>query len=298
MLGYVKADKPNLKMGDYEVYRAVYCSLCNALGRNYSVFARLLLSYDFALAAVLKLAIGDESCVFDRRRCPLNPMRKCAFCRRTGELDFCAHCVVIIAYYKLKDNLKDRGVFKKILALIAFPAVSLMHKKAKRLAPEIEEIISESMNAQARAEENAGCSVDEAAHPSAHALGRIFAYGSSDEEGEDLYKLGYFTGRYIYILDAADDYEDDIKKGNFNPLESEFGFLDTKEKKALFADRAEKLLNQTQAQLLEVKDQLKFRRFGAILENVLFGGLEKSARSVIGKYTDKENKNEKSFTVK
>ncbi len=53
MLGYVKADKPNMKMGDYEVYRAVYCSLCNALGRNYSVFARLLLSYDFALAAVL-----------------------------------------------------------------------------------------------------------------------------------------------------------------------------------------------------------------------------------------------------
>ena len=297
MLGYVKADKPNMKMGDYEVYRAIYCSLCNALGRNYSVFARLLLSYDFALAAVLRLALREESCVFDRRRCPLNPAKKCAFCRSREELDFCAHCVIIIAYYKLKDNLKDRGAFKKIIAVLAFPWISLMHKKAKRLAPDIEIIISKSIEVQSKAEEKAGCGIDEAAHPSADALGRIFAYGAGDNR-QALYDLGYLTGRYIYILDAADDFEDDIKKGNFNPFINEFGASLDSGKTSEFLERAGKLLNQTQAQLLETKDKIKFRRFGAILENVLFSGLDKSGMAVIEKYRNPPGCDNKTFTVK
>ena len=297
MLGYVKADKPNLKMGDYEVYRAIYCSLCNALGRNYSVFARLLLSYDFALAAVLRFALREESCVFDRRRCPLNPSKKCSFCRSREELDFCAHCVIIIAYYKLKDNLSDRGLFKKIASVLAFPFVSLMHKKAKRLAPDIERIIRESVDAQAKAEEKADCLIDEAAHPSADALGKIFAYGSGGN-WQELYDLGYLTGRYIYILDAADDYEDDVRKGNFNPFINEFGVSCTPEIMAEFSQRAEKLLNQTQAQLLEAKDKIEFRRFGAIIENILFQGLNKSEMAVIERYRNSKGPDTKTFTVK
>ena len=297
MLGYVKADKPNMKMGDYEVYRAVYCSLCNALGRNYSVFARLLLSYDFALAAVLCLALREESCVFDRRRCPLNPAKKCAFCRSRDELDLCAHCVIIIAYYKLKDNLGDRGILKKIFSALAFPLISLMHKKAKRLASDVEAIICESIEAQSKAEENNDCGIDEAAHPSADALGKIFANGV-DNNRQAIYNLGYLTGRYIYILDAVDDYEDDIKKGNFNPFIKEFGPLDTPDRIALFSERTGKLLNHTQAQLLDVKDKIEFRRFGAILENILFGGLDKSGMTVLGKYNQDKSSDNKTFIVK
>ena len=58
MTGYVKISKADLKVKELELYRGIYCSLCNALGRNYSVFARLLLSYDFAFAAMLKLALS------------------------------------------------------------------------------------------------------------------------------------------------------------------------------------------------------------------------------------------------
>ena len=67
MLGYVKADKQNLTIGDYEIYRGIYCSLCKALGRNYSVFARLLLSYDFALAAVAANVRTENGVIQDIR---------------------------------------------------------------------------------------------------------------------------------------------------------------------------------------------------------------------------------------
>lgn len=298
MLGYVKADKKSMLMSDWELYRGIYCSLCHSLGRNYSVFARLLLSYDFTLAAVLKLALSDSPCTLTQKRCPFNPAKKCYCCKR-DEIDYCAHGIVIIAYYKILDNIGDRGFFKKLLSLLAFPFVALMHKKAKRKAPDVEDIVSENMKNQAQTEEKADCSLDEAAHYSSDALGRIFALGYENEAKDEMYRLGYMTGRFVYILDAADDLEDDIKKGNFNPFKKEFPSLETDEERNAFADRAEKCLNLTHGTLLEYRDKLKLNRFASIIENVLFPGIGSSGRAVIDRYRGIDTgKNIKSVTIK
>ena len=298
MLGYVKADKQNLTIGDYEIYRGIYCSLCKALGRNYSVFARAFLSYDFTLAALLRLSVLPDECVFDRSRCPFNPAKTCWYCRSTAEFDFCSHCVIIIAYYKILDDLHDRGIFKKLLALLLFPMISLMHKKAKRFARDIDTLIGNNMLGQAQAEKDPDTGIDEAAHFSADSLGAVFSAGSDPETAENMYRIGYLTGRLVYILDAADDLGDDIKSGNFNPLKKEFPDLDSAEEKQKFILRAEKLLNHTQAQLLEETDKADFKRFGVIIENIFSGGLERSAKSALMKYTDNPSDKQKSFTVK
>lgn len=297
MTGYVKADKKSMTMGDYEIYRGIYCSLCNSLGKNYSVFARLLLSYDFALVAVLKLALSVSSCELNKKSCPFNHAKKCWCCDGRGEIDFCAHAVVIIAYYKILDNLQDKGFFKKILSALLYPAISLMHKKAARLAPDIEEILKENMAKQAECEKNPDCGLDEAAHYSADALGKIFKLDSSGEESDKLYNLGYMTGRFVYILDAADDLEKDIKTKNFNPFIKEFPSLDSEEEKKAFASRAEKALNLTQATLLEYKDSITLNRFAKIIENILFSGLDSSAKAVIDRYRGTEN-NKNQITIR
>ena len=297
MTGYVKADKKSLTMGDYEIYRGIYCSLCNSLGKNYSVFARLLLSYDFALAAILKLALSPSPCKLNKKSCPFNRAKKCWCCDDREEVDFCAHAVIIIAYYKILDNLHDREFFKKILSAMIYPFIALMHKKAKRLAPDIEEILSVNMKKQAECEKNQDSCLDEAAHYSADSLGKIFALGNDENIGAVMYNLGYMTGRFVYILDAADDLEKDIKSGNFNPFKKEFPSLDSKEDKSKFAQRAEQALNLTQASLLEYKDKITFNRFSAIAENILFRGLDRSASEVIDRYRG-INKDKKSITIK
>lgn len=298
MLGYVKADKNSMLMSDYELYKGLYCSLCHSLGRNYSSFARLLLSYDFTLAAVLKLALSDSPCTLTRKSCPFNPAKKCYCCKR-DEIDYCAHGIVIIAFYKILDNIGDKGLFKKILSLLLFPFVALMHKKAKKKAPDIEAIISECMKKQAETEKKADCSIDEAAHYSSDALGRIFALGYENETKDEMYRLGYMTGRTVYILDAVDDLEDDIKKGNFNPFKKEFPRLETNEERNAFADRAEKCLNLTQGTLLEYRDKLKLNRFSSIIENILFAGIGNSEKAVIDRYRGIDTgKTVKSVTIK
>lgn len=283
MLGYVKAFKPEMKIKDYELYRGIYCSLCRALGRLYSPIAQLFLSYDFAFAAVLRLAAGESGCTFSKKRCPYNPAKKCMICSCKTELDYCAHAVIITVFYKVKDNLHDGGVKSKLLSALIYPIVSLMHKKAARLAPQIDEIIGRSMKAQSEVEQKENAGIDEAAHSSADALGKIMSFGFDGERKNSLYSLGYMVGRYVYILDAADDLESDVKNGSFNPFKAEYGGNHGGE----FVQRVREMLNLTQSSALDALDSFEKKRFEDILENIVLDGLTFSSEKVLDKYAVK-----------
>lgn len=289
LLGYVRAYKPDMKMRDYELYRGIYCSLCRALGRNYSPLAQLFLSYDFALACVIRLARAESGCSFSAKRCPYNPVKKCMICGNRDIFDFCSHAVIITVYYKILDNLHDKGFFSKLVAALIYPAVALMHRKAKRLAPEAEKAVADAMKLQAETEAKPSPSIDEAAHPSADALGKIFAIGAPESKKEALRTIGYLTGRFVYILDAADDLEDDLKKGAFNPFSA--CDISTAEKRKEFADRIRGMLNLTQGGILEALDSLETERFFDISENILLDGITACAEKVLEKYGDKTEKN-------
>lgn len=295
LLGYVRAFKPEMKIRDYEIYRGIYCSLCRALGRNYSPIAQLFLSYDFALAAVLRLAVLSDGCSFTQKRCPYNPAKKCLICSKKEELDFCSHAVIITVFYKIIDNMRDNGFKSKLIAYLIYPIVYLMHKKAARLAPEIEKAVAEAMEAQRIAEAKKDVCLDEAAHPSANALGEVFSLGFEGENKQLLYTLGYMTGRFVYILDAADDLEDDLKSGSFNPFRD--ADISDGEKKKEFAARVRGMLNLTQHSALEALDSVDIKRFEDILENIVFDGLNHCGERVLAKYCSVK-KEEKTFTVK
>lgn len=296
MLGYVKAFKPEMKMKDYELYRGIYCSLCRALGRNYSPIAQLFLSYDFAFAAVLRLAAAENSCSFVKKNCPYNPAKKCMICRSRGDLDFCSHAIIITVFYKILDNMHDGGFKSKLIAYLLYPIIYLMHKKAKRLAPEIDKIIGDSMKIQSETEKKSGVGIDEAAHPSADALGKIFSLGFDGTAKISLYSLGYMVGRYVYILDAADDLEDDLKNGSFNPFSAEYSEIKDENKRTEFAQRVTGMLNLTQSNALEALDSVEKKRFEDILENIVLEGLDFSMERVLKKYKT-ETKEKTIYTV-
>ena len=294
MLGYVKAFKPEMKMKDYELYKGIYCSLCRALGRNYSPIAQLFLSYDFAFAAVLRLAAMQNGCSFVRKSCPYNPAKKCMICRSREELDFCSHAIIITVFYKVLDNMHDGGFKSKLIAYFLYPIVFLMHKKAKRLAPDVDKIIGESMKIQAETEKKKAVGIDEAAHPSADALGKIFSLGFDGERKNALYSLGYMVGRYVYILDAADDLEEDLKNGSFNPFAEEY--CEIKDKQEEFIQRVTGMLNLTQSNALDALDSVDKKRFEDILENIVLEGLDFSTERVLKKYRT-ETKEKNIYTV-
>ncbi len=275
MLGYVRAYKPELKFKEYDVYKGVYCTLCKTLLRRYSPFGQLFLSYDAAFFALVLLSLSPECPKREPSRCCYNPMKKCLSCGRGDVQDFCADISVLLFYYKILDDLHDRGFWRRIRSVFLFPIVCLMHRKAARLRPKADGIVSRMMREQQKREaENA--SLDAAAEPSAVALASL---ASLLAEGEPVRYFFYLVGRFVYLIDAADDVRDDVRQRNFNPLKERY----LREPDA-FYDYALGLLNLNIGELVKAFDALELRHDQDIIYNVIFDGLYNSALFVLKKY--------------
>ncbi len=280
MFGYIRIEKPELKVKEYEMYKAVYCSLCRELGRSYGLLARLTLSYDFTFLALLNLSLKDGCVDIERKRCAFNPLKKCNYCKARDLLSMPTAAAMIMLYYKLCDNIADEKGIKKLGYIFLKPFFSSANKKASKKYPEISNIVAEYI-AEQSALEKADCNeIDEASNPTAKALGNIFMLCSEDNvQKRVLERLGYCIGRYIYILDAACDLEEDIKKNSYNPLkygikENIKEYLDNKAKPQLYF-----CINEAAAafELLDIK------KFKTILGNIIYLGMEETFKKELNK---------------
>lgn len=282
MLGYVRAYKPELKFREYDVYKGVYCTLCKTLLRRYTPIGQLFLSYDATFFAILLFSVSNTCPAMHPSRCCFNPIKRCYSCGKGEILDFCADVSVILFYYKLADDLHDRGAFKKLLAVLLFPAAWCMHRKAARLQPRAESIVSALSQKQAELEKDPCCALDVAAQPSADGLRQLAALF----EGQDAFcRLVYLLGRFVYLIDAVDDVQNDIKTGNFNPLKA----LYLREPNE-FNDRVLEMLNLNIGEMLRCYDEISFKRYDEIVYNVLFNGLYNSAKYVTAEQKSKDRR--------
>lgn len=269
MYGYIRFSKGELRVKEYEAYKAVYCSLCKYLGKNYGVLTRFTLSYDFTFFSLLNISVSDGTPSFKSGRCAFNPLKKCNYCTCADNLSLPAAASVIMFYYKLCDNVEDKRGIKSAAYRIARLFFKKKHKKAAARYPEIEEFASEYMKAQKKTEQSGTDSLDAAADPSGTMLGNMLSLCGRDEaQKRVLYRLGYCMGRYVYLLDAACDFERDKKSGNFNVLKNCCG---SKE------EAAQRVKPQLYAGVNEAQkafELLDIRHFKSILGNVVYLGLE------------------------
>lgn len=229
LFGYIKVDSANLLGKEYEAYKGIYCTLCKQLGKEYSVFARFILSYDCTFYAMLGLDLCQEPPCFKEGRCRFNPFKKCYYAdTKTKAFSLAAALSVISAYYKLKDNLLDSPWYKRIIYRLVQPFFASWRKNAAKKYPEIDISVSKMMEEQLKAENDPDCVLDRAAQPTADMLGEMCALLTEEIPLRDnldqnttkrvFQTLGYYMGRWIYLIDAADDYEKDKKHHNFNPF--------------------------------------------------------------------------------
>jgi len=287
LFGYVKAFKPNMRMCEYESYRAVYCSLCRELGRTYGPLARLTLNYDFAFLAVLGISLEKEFCGFKKTHCVFNPMVRCHCTQCMSEsLNYSTAAAMIMLYYKFKDDIADKGFFACIPKLLFLPLVSHTHKKALKKYPEIEQFVKAGMERQVNLEKDNCSSIDRAADPTAEILSKLFSkFASSEEEKRILQRFGYCMGRWIYIIDAVDDLNDDIKSNNYNPL-----ILAYNVKECSFPlpedlnNRLTESLNVCISEAACAFALLKTKRFDEILKNIICEGMPQVQKEVLKKH--------------
>lgn len=275
MFGYVTINKPELIIKEYEAYKGVYCTLCKEMGKEYGLLSRFLLSYDGAFYVMYKLGLSQDKINVSNSQCSFNPCKKCMkiTCENNVYKLACA-ITVILAYFKLVDNLHDSKPLKKILLYILYPYFSFICKKAKKKFPEIFEIVNNGMNEQFKTENESDVPLDKSAHPTGKILSELFSYGETDDNKEKTAQFGYQLGRVVYFLDAFDDYEKDKKEKTFNP------FINSNN----IVDDATRTLNMSIGALTEIFKAQKFNNFSTIIENIIYDGLYLQTDRITKKY--------------
>jgi len=272
VFGYIRVKKEELKIKNFEVYKAVYCSLCKKLGKSYGILSRLTLSYDFAFLSLLNISLKSGCVSFERKRCAFNPLKKCNYCKSSGELDMPSAAAMIMLYYKILDNIKDEKGFKKLGFLLLKPIFSGAHKKAAKKYPFIEETVAEYIEGQSLAESDDNCTLDSVCDPTAKALSKLLPLCSDDpSQKRVLERLGYCLGRYIYLMDAGCDIEKDIKSGSFNVLKKYVKEGNIKEDTVLKTEPQIYFCINEAAKAFEL---LEIKKFKPILGNIIYLGLE------------------------
>lgn len=283
MFGYVKVYQPELKMGEFEQYRGIYCSLCKTLGKRYGFTAQMTLSYDMTFLAVLHMALVEECAGFKKGRCPYNPLKKRTCCNHNAALDFCADAAMLLAYHKTVDTISDDRFFKRLVAKMLLPLMRRNRRRAAQRLQELDRLIEREMIRQYELEQMQTASVDLAAEPTAQMLSALCSKASSDEKQKRvLSRFGYCLGRIVYLMDTADDLEDDLKNGSYNPIALSKG-LDTadKVKIRLARETVGSMLNASLAECKAAYELLSIRRFDGILRNVLEWGIPAMQKHVL-----------------
>lgn len=284
MFGYIKPCKPQMRVCEYETYKAVYCGLCKQLGRKYGPFSRLTLSFDFTFLALLNLALQPEQdAPFCSGRCLLNPIRKIPCLKDCDELNFSSGVAMMMFYYKALDNYNDGGFREKALAALCIPFARYAFRKAADQYPAAAQLIYEAISKQSLIEEEQCDSVDQACEPTALVLSGICGLLSEEKSQQRvLERFGYLLGRYVYLSDALDDLEEDVKQHSYNAfLLREHLTSPNPEQLAAIREQAKGSLFLTIGELIKTYELLELHTYKPILDNIIHLGLRDTVERIL-----------------
>lgn len=262
MFGYVRINKMDLTFREYEHYKAYYCGLCKYLKRNHTELSRMTINYDITFLIVLLSSIYQPSAQVFHEKCIVDPVKKKKHIINeiTG---YAASMNILLAYYKLEDDVNDEGDIKSRLVRRAYRK---SFKTAYDKYPQKADFIKACLGELRSLEEDQSTSIDQTSNCFARLLEEIFDY-KDDEYRDRLRKVGFNIGKYIYIMDAYEDLDEDLEKGRYNP------FTDYKDDREALKLRVDKLIGMTLSRLEEAILDLDIKVNKSIIDNIIYSGV-------------------------
>ena len=262
MFGYVKINKMDLTFREYESYKGYYCGLCKYLKENHGEISRLSLNYDITFLIVVLTGIYKPKTNIFEERCIVSPFKKKK--KLINEItEYAASMNILLSYYKLEDNLIDDKGIKDIFAYNIYKS---KYNLANKKYPEKSKVIREQMSLLNKLEKEKDYNIDKVSNTFGELMGEIFSY-KKDENEEYLRKIGFNIGKYIYILDAYEDLEEDYKKGRYNP------FIEYINNKDELKKRVDRLISISLGLLSSSINNLNLRVNRGIIDNIVYSGV-------------------------
>lgn len=287
MFGYIMPYKPELKIKEYELYNAFYCGICKSIGRRYGNIPRIAIKYDSVFLALLLYSLTDMGLRINKERCIVHPVKPRPIVLKNDIIDYAADVNLILSYYSFKDDSTDDGLICAKMGMLFLKAA---YKKLKRKYNEKCDIIEKRLMELAMLEKENCASMDAASEPFAKIMEEVIVHKPlcKNEKIETILRwMGYNLGKWIYLLDAFDDIELDMKKDNYNPL---LEFIRAKEKEVSnVPDLKEKIKKRVEFNLIYSLDQVRkayelldAKNVRSILENIVYLGMLKKTERILG----------------
>lgn len=263
MFGYININQKIMTDENKKAYQAYYCGLCRRLKSSCGTKGQMLLDYDMTFMIVLLTGLYELTNETSEFTCALHPTK-----RQTAWIneatDYAADMNVILAYYNLIDDWKDDKAYtKKALAKMLDKDYNRITAKYPRQVKAIEEYIRRTEEAEKNQEKN----LDAVAGLTGEMVGEVFCW-KEDEWREELRTLGFYMGKFIYIMDAYEDYESDLAKKQYNPLTYAM-----KESEEDMDTLCRLLLTSMMSECAKSFERLPILLHADILRNVLYSGV-------------------------
>ncbi len=281
MFGYIKPNAAELRVREYECYRAYYCGLCRAMGSCTGQCSRMTLSYDFVFLAAVRAYLMGEKPTIRRARCIAHPFKKRPTVEPSPQLRYCADASAILSYQKCKDDSLDERGWKKFRAKLAMLFLSSAYKKARTRHPELNRRVYELLEELHDYERHATSpSADEPARIFGELMRAVFSEGLEGQNARLAAEIGYGIGRWIYLVDAADDLEGDRKHHRFNPYLALLGEAPTQKDREMIETALTAILCETERAYL-LFDEPPCAELREILSNIFYLGLPEQAKKIL-----------------
>lgn len=261
MFGYVIVNKGDMKFKEFDIYHSYYCGLCRALKQKYGMLGQISLSYDMTFLLMLLSGLYEPQTEQNMVRCIAHPFEKHPT-RSNALTDYCADMNVLFTYYKCRDDWQDE---KKVTRLAYGQLMKGAYGRIKSGYSAKVRKIDSLMHELAGQESHNNTDIDKMAGIFGEIMGEMFAI-KKDEWEEGLRLLGNYLGRYIYLLDAYEDIEEDIKENRYNPLRKKYEDPD-------FEEEIKSILTMMMASCSKEFEKLPIIENVEILRNILYSGV-------------------------
>lgn len=261
MFGYVSVNPQALSEAERLRFRSFYCGLCRVLKERHGDIGRLTLSHDMAFLSLLLAALYEPAETAFDERCALHPLKPHHAVVHAGAA-FAADMNILLAYHKCRDDAEDD---RSLRGRAGRAALQKPFERAEAAWPLQAQAVRESLEALSVLEKQGSDDLDALARQAGSMLGACFVW-RQDAFAPFLREMGAALGRFVYLMDAYEDYDADALRGRFNPLGTLRALPD-------YQERMEEILTMEMAQCTRAFDLLPIEQDLQLLKNVLYSGV-------------------------
>lgn len=261
MFGYIIVNKGEMKFKEYEVYHSYYCGLCRKLKERYGLRGQMTLSFDMTFLVMILTSLYEPETTEGRTVCIAHPFEK--HLTRTNRFsDYAADMNILLTYYKCMDDWEDEKKYgRRLMGEGLRPAFCRIRKTYPDKAYKIERALADLRSLEKQKVND----IDKMAGLFGEVMAEIMDV-EPDGWQDGLRKLGFYLGKFIYLMDAYEDIEKDLSDGNYNPFWKKYEESD-------FEEECGTILTMMMAECSKEFEKLPIIDNIEILRNILYSGI-------------------------